>query len=432
MLEALHSEEVDLRARLERTGQRLEGINADQAGVRADITAVGITLDSVQRRYRGLVGQLGHLDWTLGVLQGELDQGERDLEDRRRMLAERLAEAYRRGQTSLLEQVLMADSFSDVLADVSSYFHLGDQDAKLAREIARDQEDLDVLRQTTRSTRYRTDQLRLSARRRAAEIAQQRARLVAAERSLARLEGQAKRAQEQQLADFRRVRSSQGQARKKLEQQSKAQAAVRRDVARIVEEQRRQAAAAAAARARREAEAHLLAEQARQADQARQAASQRAARERARRTAPASVAGGGGGPFVWPVAGVVTQEFGCTGFELEPPLGHCRHFHKGIDIAAPLGTPIRAAAGGTVAFVGYNPYDQPGDQAWLVIVVHRDGLVSWYAHLQGRRPGGISQGARVSQGQLLGYAGNTGRSTGVHLHWQVERNGAPVNPRGYI
>ena len=82
-------------------------------------------------------------------------------------------------------------------------------------------------------------------------------------------------------------------------------------------------------------------------------------------------------------------------------------------------------------FVGYNPHDPPSDPAWIVIIAHARGISTWYAHMQPRRPDGVYQGARVAAGQVIGYAGNTGRSTGVHLHWVVEVNGTPVDPRRY-
>ena len=61
------------------------------------------------------------------------------------------------------------------------------------------------------------------------------------------------------------------------------------------------------------------------------------------------------GTFMWPMEGAVTQEFGCTGFSWEPPLGNCDHFHRGIDIAGPMYTPIRAAGHGKVVFAGQEP-----------------------------------------------------------------------------
>ena len=118
------------------------------------------------------------------------------------------------------------------------------------------------------------------------------------------------------------------------------------------------------------------------------------------------------GSLRWPMSGRVSQEFGCTGFSWEPPLGSCNHFHRGIDIVAPSGTAVHAAGDGVVVFVGYNPWDPPGDRAWIVIIAHSGDLVTWYAHMQARKPSGIFQGARVDAGDVVGWEGNTGNSTG--------------------
>ncbi|HSG84996.1 MAG TPA: M23 family metallopeptidase, partial [Candidatus Limnocylindrales bacterium] len=132
------------------------------------------------------------------------------------------------------------------------------------------------------------------------------------------------------------------------------------------------------------------------------------------------------------MAGRVTQEFGCTGFSWEPPLGSCAHFHKGIDIAAPMYTPVKAAGDGVVVFAGANPYD-PVPKAWIVIIAHSETLISWYAHLDNAaKPPTVRAGESVKQGEVIGYNGMTGRTTGPHLHWMIERNGNWVNPRLFV
>ena len=138
------------------------------------------------------------------------------------------------------------------------------------------------------------------------------------------------------------------------------------------------------------------------------------------------------GTMAWPMPGAVSQEFGCTGFPLEPPLGSCSHFHQGIDIVAPAFTPVRAAADGTVVFVGPNPFD-PYPKAWIIIIAHSQSLQTWYAHLDdGSHPPAVSAGQFVRQGEVIAYEGNTGHTTGYHLHWAVEYNGAFVNPRLFV
>jgi len=136
--------------------------------------------------------------------------------------------------------------------------------------------------------------------------------------------------------------------------------------------------------------------------------------------------------YVWPTKGRITQQFGCTGFSWEPRRGSCAHFHSGIDIANKAGTPIRASTSGVVQLVGYNPYDRPGDRAWVVVIKHDAGFTGWYAHMQAKYVKGVRAGSRVNSGQLIGYMGNTGRSTGVHLHFAFLKSGVPVNPSKYL
>jgi murein DD-endopeptidase MepM/ murein hydrolase activator NlpD len=134
-------------------------------------------------------------------------------------------------------------------------------------------------------------------------------------------------------------------------------------------------------------------------------------------------------PLIWPTTGRMTQRYGCTGFAMEPRYGSCRHFHGGIDVANKSGTPIRAAAAGTIVHVGW---DRWGTRNWMVILKHENGLKTWYAHMQHRSVDGIKEGLRVRQGQLVGYMGSTGWSTGTHLHWAVLKNGRYANPNDYV
>jgi len=145
-------------------------------------------------------------------------------------------------------------------------------------------------------------------------------------------------------------------------------------------------------------------------------------------TSPVAAAEGSK-PFIWPTRGKVTQPYGCTGYPVEPRYGRCSHFHGGMDIAYERGTPIRAAAAGIVTHVGWDIW---GTRAWMVIINHGGDIVSWYAHLRGKQIAGLREGARVRQGQLIGYMSDTGMATGVHLHWAVLKAGRYVNPRNYV
>ena len=142
-----------------------------------------------------------------------------------------------------------------------------------------------------------------------------------------------------------------------------------------------------------------------------------------------TTAEGGNKSLMWPTTGRVTQQYGCTGFFMEPRYGSCRHFHGGIDVASSRGTPIRAAADGVVTHVGW---DQWGMRNWMVMLRHGGGLATWYAHMRGKHIPGLRKGVRVRQGEVIGYMDRTGRATGVHLHWAVLKNGSYANPRNYV
>lgn len=123
------------------------------------------------------------------------------------------------------------------------------------------------------------------------------------------------------------------------------------------------------------------------------------------------------GTMGMPVAGHVTSTFG---LRMHPLLGFMR-MHKGMDIGAPYGAPIYAAIDGVVAFAGRS-----GGYGNFVKLAHAAGLASGYGHMSRIA---VSPGERVRQGQVIGYVGSTGMSTGPHLHWEVWRNGAAINPR---
>ena len=118
-----------------------------------------------------------------------------------------------------------------------------------------------------------------------------------------------------------------------------------------------------------------------------------------------------------PVIGRITSNFG---LRTHPLLGFTR-MHKGLDIGAPYGAPIHAMTDGVVAFAG-----RTGGYGNFVKLTHGGGLASGYGHMSRIA---VSSGTRVRAGQVIGYIGSTGMSTGPHLHWEVWKNGAAINPR---
>ena len=128
----------------------------------------------------------------------------------------------------------------------------------------------------------------------------------------------------------------------------------------------------------------------------------------------------------WPMAGGrVTQPFGPSDLLLEPPLGPYAHFHTGIDIAAPFGTTVTAAAAGVVVAVGHSGVGYGN----YVVIGHGGGIMTLYGHLLETD---VAVGDAVKRGQRIGLEGSTGWSTGPHVHFELRVNDAVVDPMPYL
>ncbi len=123
-----------------------------------------------------------------------------------------------------------------------------------------------------------------------------------------------------------------------------------------------------------------------------------------------------------PVIGTMTSGFG---WRIDPITRKRRSFHKGIDIAAPTGTPVRACSAGVVRIAQYmrNGYGK------LIVVEHEKELSSYYGHLSEIL---VRKGDRISRGQLIGKVGATGRATGPHLHFEIRRGGTALDPDAFL
>lgn len=121
------------------------------------------------------------------------------------------------------------------------------------------------------------------------------------------------------------------------------------------------------------------------------------------------------GKFIWPVRGKITSKFGRRGTV----------YHEGIDISAPAGTKIVAAASGRVIFSGWGP----SGYGRIVMIKHSSKYVTVYAH---NSKNDVSAGKTVKQGDVIAYVGKTGRASGDHLHFEVRENLVPRNPLLYL
>jgi|GEM_PF-4836243 len=140
---------------------------------------------------------------------------------------------------------------------------------------------------------------------------------------------------------------------------------------------------------------------------------------------------GNQGPSGWPLAGTITQGFGCTMYPLEPPEGSCPHFHRGLDISdGHCGSPLVATMGGTIHYL----YQPNGYGNYVTISNPSSRYVVIMGHISGHPPN-LTNGDQVTPGEVIAYEGETGHATGCHVHYEIDQGylgGPPVNPSGTL
>jgi murein DD-endopeptidase MepM/ murein hydrolase activator NlpD len=130
--------------------------------------------------------------------------------------------------------------------------------------------------------------------------------------------------------------------------------------------------------------------------------------------------------FIWPEPTAhISQGFGPSSLVLEPPYGGYPHFHTGIDLVEPFGSPVFAADDGVVALVGSSSSGYGN----YVVIAHSGGLDTLYGHLSAAL---VKVGQAVTQGQPVGLEGSSGNSTGPHLHFELRTNQRPIDPTPYL
>jgi murein DD-endopeptidase MepM/ murein hydrolase activator NlpD len=376
--EGVHERKHQVDARIAALQSEIAGAKAREGVLSSEIAAASTEIESLEGdigvlsdEVATLERELAALRSRLATLETRLEEQTRDLEHLRgqlelaqRRLEERLVEIYESGEADVIDILLQVESLSELIEQVDYTTEIGRQDRAIVDEIER-------LKNEMRIARNRTAAIK-------AEVAATTA--VVAEKTAAQ----------------RAARDALVAQRSALEA---AEAEKQQSLAGIKED-------------RQSAEQNLIDLQA--AAAALTAQIQAAQGSGGGGNTGGSTGGGGSSSgLIWPVSGTITSTYG-------PRWGS---FHYGIDIAAPTGTPVRAAASGRVIVAGWM-----GGYGNLIVVDHGNGLATAYAHLSAIWIGGGS----VSQGQGIGAVGCTGSCTGPHLHFEVRVNGSAVNPMGYL
>jgi murein DD-endopeptidase MepM/ murein hydrolase activator NlpD len=361
--------------------------------VDAQIAALGDRVAATQRREASLRAQVESasteiraLAQRVGDISVELEPLEHELELRRERLR-RLNELFRL-QTDRLK--LLRRQHAIALR------RLGDRVDKLYR-----QEETDTLSLLLSSTSF-TDAL---------DMFDYLRRIADEDRRVANEVGAAKNRVRAQRAETRTTR-------KRHRQETRAMAVRVGQVRALRDQLAASRSGLVAAQAQRQQDISELSAQEREELAEMEALQAVSATLAAKIQAAQAAAGTGGGlsaaGFIWPVLGPVTSPFGWRWGRM----------HEGIDIGAASGTPIRAAAAGTVIYAGWL-----GGYGNLTVIDHGGGVATAYGHQSSLAAG---NGAFVAQGQVIGYVGSTGHSTGPHLHFEVRVNGVPQDPLGYL
>lgn len=361
----------DLQGQID--SSRLEQENWQQVieDVSAKLKQIQADLDAANARLQSIQTKQAEINAQIAQTQNEIVKMEAYLKTRQDVLNRRVRAIYMHGQLNYLEVILGANSFSDFANRVELLKRVIRSDYNLILEIQKQKAAIEAKKAQLEEDKRQLDALADEAEKTRQEIAK-------------------KKAEQQKVLDAAKSNKA---AAAQMEQDLNAQLASVRNLI-----QQRLAAAEAA----------------------RQAAQQQAASDDE---------GGGGsddnyvqgtGAMGWPCSGPITSPFG---YRTHPIFG-TTIFHAGIDIGVDYGTPIHAADSGVVVYSGWiSGYGN------AVIIDHGGGISTLYGHNQSLA---VSEGQSVSKGSVIAYAGSTGNSTGPHCHFEVDVNGSPVNPMGYL
>jgi murein DD-endopeptidase MepM/ murein hydrolase activator NlpD len=355
--------------------RKIEAAREREGVLSAEIEVVTDKIDALQSDVDAASSRLDQLETVLALHQRKLDRLNQlyTLQTRKLVflqgqhkeavarLSRRLVEIYTSERTSSLSVVLESGSFSDMLDQLEFLNTIGRQDRRVAGEVETAKLQMQETRNSTRKTRRQVAETTRTVAARTIEQRAVRDRLAWSQRQLAT----ARRDKRATLAN--------------VQEDKEAALGHMRDL---------------------------------QAESASLAARIRSAQSSSIVPAPTGAASAAG--YVWPVHGVLTSYYGWRWGRM----------HEGIDIAVSSGTPVVAAAAGTVIVAGWM-----GGYGNLVVVDHGGGVSTAYGH---NTSVAVGVGQQVAQGQLIAYSGNTGHSTGPHVHFEVRINGAAVDPLGYL
>ncbi len=393
--------------------QKMQSLESERQQLSVDIENIQLNIDTVLTEIKEQEEEIARLEEEIEKLNNEIQILQENIEIRDEALAEQARTVQRKGApTNVIDIVLSAESLTELVGKMEVINLLVNNNNSLMEDQIRDKEAVEAKAAEVDLAREETEEVKVALEISRNNLVAQRMELdnklqiVAENYDLTNAEKEALESQRNEIAA----------------KTSEIDQLVQQEQARIVAEEKARREAEEAARRQAEAEARERAQAAAQAAKTASASQTQTVQASSSSPAPAPSpvpAPTNTGGWVRPASGGVTSEFG---YRIHPVHG-TRRLHAGIDLGG--GGAIRAAKAGTVRSASYHP-----TLGYFVVIDHGGGISTTYGHMT---PGlQVAPGQSVSAGQTIGTMGTTGTSTGVHLHFEVHVNGAPVNPRGYV
>ena len=416
---------------------KAQSLNSQKAQIQSQINSLANSKSNamqkkqlLEQKINVLRDQIAVSEQTISSLTVQIEQKEKELAEAKaeeeryfNLFCERVRSMEEDGEISYWEVMFQAKTFSQLLDQVNKVGEIMDYDNEIM-------DQLEAAREAVAKAKSELEQSKREEEAARNALQSQKAELDAEVGQVNSLIAQINNQSAAYANQMEDLNASASEIDQQIKQAEKAYAA-QLEAQRKAEEARKQAAAAAAAqqKAQAAAAAKKAAADAAAARSAAQAANNAAASatksNTSSSTAPVDTSNiSSSGGWHWPLSGY-THIASPYGYRICP--FHGRELHRGADITAPGGTPIMAARSGVVLVSTYG-----SSYGNYVTIAHSDGTRSLYAHMSSRA---ISPGSTVSAGQVIGYVGSTGSSTGNHLHFEIWTNSSSsscVNPMNYF
>ena len=392
-INALQAQQDEIRKKQSQQQAQIDELRNQEAGVLEQKAALDQEANLTQEEINVVTDQIALYDDLIVEKKAELEEAKAEEAKQSELFRVRMREMEEGGKLSFIVVLLESRSISDLLTRIDMVSEVMEYDKALEKALIEARQKVEEAEKALEAAKAEQEAKKAELEAKKADLLEQVAAAEALMKSL-----------ENDIEAYKAAYNETEKAKQDLQRQ------IDQKVAQM--EAERKAAEEAARKAAEEAE--------RQRQQQQQQQQQTPSTPAAPST-PSTSYTTGTGSMIWPApdSHQINSPFG---YRIHPIYGTSK-FHSGVDINAGYGTSILAADSGTVILAGWN-----GGYGNCVVISHGNGVSTLYGHMSSIA---VSSGQSVSQGQVIGYVGSTGNSTGPHLHWEVAVNGERQNPLNY-